>query len=226
MKIFSFTFLQSYHLKFIIHLFNLSIIPFFIAILSPLNCTLWANSHSSETGINKETYLKQEFIRVIPDQRVQFAPNLVTSIDLLDTYNYLIEHSARTDSTPHQLEFSLENSSDNKSDKKTAETKIENNKLIIKWKKIGKSNLTLKIINTANPSIEYFDKIKLEAWTFNYWRMTLTLLGGIGIFLLGMKYLSDGLQLVAGPSLRKMVATVTDNRFTAILVGITATVAV
>ncbi|MDR0392599.1 MAG: Na/Pi cotransporter family protein [Planctomycetaceae bacterium] len=185
-----------------------------------------ASSNSSDVGVVKESHLKQEFIRVIPDQRVQFTPELITSIDLFDTYKYLLEHSDQADSQVPQLIFSLEDISDSKKDKQAAEVKIENNRLIIKWKKIGKSYITIKITKADNPSIEYFDKIKVEAWVFNYWRMTLMLVGGIGIFLLGMKYLSDGLQLVAGSSLRKMVATVTDNRFSAILVGVIATVAV
>ncbi len=49
------------------------------------------------------------------------------------------------------------------------------------------------------------------------------LLGGIGLFLLGMKCLSDGMQAVAGPSLRGWIAAVTRNRFLALFVGIGVT---
>ncbi len=45
------------------------------------------------------------------------------------------------------------------------------------------------------------------------------LVGGLGIFLLGMKNLSDGMQAVAGSSLRRMIAAVTNNRFLAVGVG-------
>lgn len=48
-------------------------------------------------------------------------------------------------------------------------------------------------------------------------------LGGLGIFLLGMKYMSEGLQAVSGERLRKIIAAVTDNRFTAVLVGLSVT---
>lgn len=48
-------------------------------------------------------------------------------------------------------------------------------------------------------------------------------LGGLGIFLLGMKYMSEGLQAVSGERLRKIITAVTDNRFTAVLVGLTVT---
>ena len=51
-------------------------------------------------------------------------------------------------------------------------------------------------------------------------------LGGLGIFLLGMQHLSDGLQAVSGNRLRKMVAAATTNRFVGVATGITATVVV
>ncbi|MFV0443095.1 MAG: Na/Pi cotransporter family protein [Planctomycetaceae bacterium] len=45
------------------------------------------------------------------------------------------------------------------------------------------------------------------------------LVGGLGIFLLGMKNMSEGMQAVAGSSLRRMIAAVTNNRFLAVGVG-------
>lgn len=47
--------------------------------------------------------------------------------------------------------------------------------------------------------------------------------GGLGIFLLGMSQLSEGLQAVAGKRLRKIVATVTNNRFAGITTGAVVT---
>ncbi|MBN2702796.1 MAG: Na/Pi cotransporter family protein [Pontiellaceae bacterium] len=48
-------------------------------------------------------------------------------------------------------------------------------------------------------------------------------LGGLCLFLLGMKYLSDGIQAVAGDKMRKMIAVVTDNRFAACGTGLVVT---
>ena len=48
-------------------------------------------------------------------------------------------------------------------------------------------------------------------------------IGGLGLFLLGMKNMSDGMQAVAGDKLRKLINTVTDNRFVACGVGATVT---
>ena len=47
--------------------------------------------------------------------------------------------------------------------------------------------------------------------------------GGIGIFLLGMRFLSDGLQALAGARLNRWIASVADNRLLALLVGVGVT---
>jgi len=49
------------------------------------------------------------------------------------------------------------------------------------------------------------------------------IVGGLGIFLVGMRYMSDGLQAVAGERLRKMIGAVTDNRVMGMIVGILVT---
>lgn len=54
-------------------------------------------------------------------------------------------------------------------------------------------------------------------------KMIFSVVGGLGIFLLGMKYMSEGLQKTAGSSLRKMIAAVTSNRVYATVVGIIVT---
>jgi phosphate:Na+ symporter len=43
--------------------------------------------------------------------------------------------------------------------------------------------------------------------------------GGLGIFLLGMKHMSEGMQAVAGSGLRKMISAVTDKRILACMIG-------
>ncbi len=53
--------------------------------------------------------------------------------------------------------------------------------------------------------------------------MVFSLLGGLGIFLLGMRHMSDGLQTVSGPSLRRLIASVTQNRLMATGVGVIVT---
>lgn len=47
--------------------------------------------------------------------------------------------------------------------------------------------------------------------------------GGLGLFLLGMKHMSEGMQTVAGDGLRKMITAVTNNRFMACIMGVLTT---
>src|SRR5690606_35976538 len=42
--------------------------------------------------------------------------------------------------------------------------------------------------------------------------MAMAVVGGLGIFMLGMKYMSEGMQAVAGNSLRRMISLVKSNR--------------
>ena len=44
-------------------------------------------------------------------------------------------------------------------------------------------------------------------------------LGGLGLFILGMKSMSEGLQKLAGEKLRNTIEKVAGNRFTAALMG-------
>jgi len=53
--------------------------------------------------------------------------------------------------------------------------------------------------------------------------MLFLIIGGLGMFLLGMKYMSEGMQAFAGEKLRKLIGMVTNNRFIACIVGTTVT---
>ena len=54
----------------------------------------------------------------------------------------------------------------------------------------------------------------------------LTVLGGLGVFLLGMKHLSEGLQATAGAGLRKFMANATKHRIVGVVSGIVSTIIV
>jgi phosphate:Na+ symporter len=47
--------------------------------------------------------------------------------------------------------------------------------------------------------------------------------GGLGVFLLGMKHMSEGLQAVSGDRLRKMIGAITNNRVMGVVVGVLVT---
>jgi len=53
--------------------------------------------------------------------------------------------------------------------------------------------------------------------------MVFHLIGGLGIFLFGMKSMSDGLQAIAGGTLRRLISMVTNNRIMAVIAGIGVT---
>ena len=56
--------------------------------------------------------------------------------------------------------------------------------------------------------------------------IVLTVLGGLGIFLLGMKHLSEGLQAAAGAGLRRFMARATSHRIVGVGSGIVSTILV
>ncbi|MDP4585578.1 MAG: Na/Pi cotransporter family protein [Verrucomicrobiales bacterium] len=51
----------------------------------------------------------------------------------------------------------------------------------------------------------------------------LKILGSLGVFLYGMKVMSEGIQRSAGDRMRRIMATMTHNRFTAVLTGLLIT---
>ena len=51
----------------------------------------------------------------------------------------------------------------------------------------------------------------------------LSLLGAVGLFLYGMKVMSEGLQKAAGNRLRSILAVMTKNRFMGVITGIAIT---
>ncbi len=50
-----------------------------------------------------------------------------------------------------------------------------------------------------------------------------TVLGGLGLFFLGMKLMGDGLELAAGAKLRALLEKITSNRYLGMLVGVVVT---
>lgn len=52
------------------------------------------------------------------------------------------------------------------------------------------------------------------------YKIVLSLIGGLGLFLYGMKLMSDGLEKAAGARLRRILEVFTTNRFAGVIVGI------
>ena len=54
----------------------------------------------------------------------------------------------------------------------------------------------------------------------NYLQMTLSFIGGLGLFLYGMNIMGEGLQKAAGNKMKKLLEVLTNNRFLGVLVGL------
>ena len=187
-------------------------------ILMVLTFLFWWSSFAivvSALGTEGSPESEHEFVRCLPDMKVLLRPgqSATTSIDLKNAYQSL---EGMKDSA---MEFELANGGKSK----VVDAEIDTDGCLhLYWKDVGKNQLTLRVSNPVTGQI-YYDKFQLEAWEANYAAIFFSVLGGLGIFLLGMKFMSDSLQIVAGPSLRKLIATVTDNRFAAVLVGFVVT---
>ena len=51
----------------------------------------------------------------------------------------------------------------------------------------------------------------------------LALLAGIGVFIVGMNYLSSSLQKIAGPGMKRLIGKITHNRFAGVGIGASVT---
>jgi len=88
----------------------------------------------------------------------------------------------------------------------------------------GDYQIIARITGSAGKDIQVFN---FYARRSNWFLMLLIgLLGGLGLFLLGMKMLSEGIQNNAGDRLRIILSTLTNNRFVALGAGIFLTLAV
>ena len=54
-------------------------------------------------------------------------------------------------------------------------------------------------------------------------KIVLDVIGGLGVFMLGMKFMSEGLQAISGDRLRKMIGAVTNNRVMGVVLGLLVT---
>ncbi len=84
--------------------------------------------------------------------------------------------------------------------------------------KPGLYEISARIANGQNNhDIQYFQvHARKSKWVFF---LVIGLVGGLGIFLLGMEMMSEGMKKTAGSRLRSILSTLTNNRFMAVGVG-------
>ena len=68
----------------------------------------------------------------------------------------------------------------------------------------------------------YIHLKRILKWTIHFFDF-LRLIGSLGLFLYGMKIMSEGLQKFAGDSLRRILTAMTTNRVTGVLTGVLIT---
>lgn len=191
------------------------------------------SSMSSEPNDEPE----REIVRLIPDQKVLygFISPPPTIIDLSDVFadtkiakrgeplRVRIEHNKKKKVVKAKLEGTQIEGAEPDT------YALENAKLVLDWQEVGSGEITLRVsgtkssANNSGPSRYLDNKILVEVWKPDLLQLLFTVIGGLGIFLLGMKSMSEGLQAVAGNGLRRLISAVTDNRFFATGVGMLVT---
>ena len=99
---------------------------------------------------------------------------------------------------------------------------IERNQLCLVWNGT-ETDQTSIMLEFDYKGLQVYNSFNVTVWEPNFWMMGLVVLGGIGLFMFGMKILSEGVQRIAGPSLRRMIAMFTGHRVFAFMTGILAT---
>ncbi len=166
-----------------------------------------ASAAETEAPSSEQETSDRKILKLIPDIKfLQGSPKI--TIDLIDLFS-----DAGILKDGETLEFSV---IFNKKKKVVEATIRQGTQLELESKKLGKTEI---IIEAQNDTQRIHSKFHCEVWQPDYWKLILTVIGGLGIFLLGMKFLSEGLQSFAGNSLRRMISTVTNNRLMAVGIG-------
>lgn len=145
--------------------------------------------------------------KLLPDIKILIG-SPATVIDLTDLVA-APEHSGE-DAVAFEVIF-------NKKKKVVVAEIRDKTQLVLQPVATGKSEIIVEIRRDKLATIH--SKFQVSVWEPDYFSLILTVIGGLGIFLLGMKSMSDGLQAVAGNRLRTLIAAVTNNRFMATGVG-------
>ena len=85
------------------------------------------------------------------------------------------------------------------------------------------TNSNISKLDPKDYDVIWSKKVKVK--TLRGWGIMkfLILIGSLGLFIFGMKIMSDGLQRTAGEKLRKMLGSITSNRFKGVFTGFMST---
>ncbi len=165
-------------------------------------------------------------VKLLPDLRA-FVGVPESVVDLTSVGRRLLKDDLigakdddANDGAPENVQWEIVSGGDD-----VADLSLHASTLVLKWKPdvVGETTIALRAHAADNPERTAFISFKAELWQPNYLSIFMAVLGGGGLFLFGMKLMSDGLQAAAGSRLRRLVSLFTNNRFLAIGVGVVVT---
>ncbi len=179
-------------------------------------------SERVQTPLDEES--QEEIIRIekwIPDQKIlEGAPPTVISLsEVIAHFQDEDSFSREEPIDPDRVQIRVVQNT--KADVVTPV--IDGEELRLLWNGT-RADTTSIMLEFDYEGRQVYDSFSVEVWRPKFWMMGLTVIAGIGIFIYGMKYLSEGTQRLAGPSLRRMIALFTDHRVFAFATGIFITV--
>lgn len=83
----------------------------------------------------------------------------------------------------------------------------------------GKVTVSVAVLDGLPGNTALLEPILVSFFAIDGYSVAITILGGLALFLFGMKMMSESLQFVAGDKLRKILNLLTTNRFTAVGAG-------
>ncbi len=90
-------------------------------------------------------------------------------------------------------------------------------------KKQGKGEIGIQLVKSPlGPEAMRYTLVS-SFFAIDYFNLAVNVLGGLAIFIFGMKLMSEGLSLIAGDKLRELLRFLTGNRFAAVGVGLFVT---
>lgn len=83
--------------------------------------------------------------------------------------------------------------------------------------KTGEYNVNVEVADSKNNY--HVRGVNVRELGLDIWSVVVSVLGGLAIFIFGMKQMSDGLQKVAGQKMKQILHFFTSNRFVAVIAG-------
>ena len=173
---------------------------------------------ATSAGVEEQSGRGDAPVRWLPDLKVLVnAP--ATTINLGETVRQLCDEGrlgAPETASPDDVELAIVGGQAD-----YADLAIDGSDLTVSWKPgvVGSSTIVVAASKKDEPSKRAYISFKAESWKIDYLTILMVVVGGGGLFLLGMRRMSEGLQTIAGKKLQHMINLFTDHRVYALGVG-------